>query len=244
MAAPSYRFTAYDLDSCIEMARVLHANGGVLTSDQLAHHLEYRSANNGAFNTRLANARLFGLVEGSSELRPSPRALRIMFPDFPAAAKEAKLEAFESVPLYAAVLDAYHGQPLPDEQGMKNALATRWGVSAVKVATVYARLMECAEQAGLFEIAGARTKMLKPAIPGQQPPQEPPHQGALRQSVASDMRSAATPTGISSNGLIQAALAELPVQEGASEEELQQWLAFFESALRVVYRLPKPRREA
>ena len=31
---------------------------------------------------------------------------------------------------------------------------------------------------------------------------------------------------------------ELPDAEGVTEEQLQQWLGFFESALRVVYRIP------
>lgn len=241
MATPRYRFTAYDLDSCIEMARALHANGGVLSTDQLAHHLDYKSANNGAFNTRLANARLFGLVDGSSELHPSARALQILFPDYPAAAQTAKLDAFEAVPLYAAVLEAYHGQPLPDEKGLKNALTTRWGVNADKVAMVYSRLMECAEQAGLFDMAGNRTKMLRPANGGRSA--VPEQTAALARptiQVDHEEPKGTTAAGVASNRLIQAALAELPDQEGATEEQVLQWLSFFESALRVVYRLPKP----
>jgi hypothetical protein len=242
MSGPKYRFTAYDLDSCVDMARVLHANGSVLTTDQLAHHLEYKSANNGAFNTRLANARLFGLVEGSAELRPTTRALRILFPDYPAEASAARLEAFEAVPLYAAVLSTYHGQPLPDEQGLKNALNTRFGVAPDKVAMVYSRLMECAEQAGLFQLAGARTKMLRPALGSSRPTDS--HVSAVAPTTAPGPSPAeAAPSrrveGVAGNGLIQAALAELPPQEGATEEELRQWLSFFESALRVVYRLPR-----
>ena len=237
MAAPHYRFTAYDMDSCLEMARVLHGNGGVLSPDQLAHQLGYKSANNGAFNTRLANARLFGLVEGSSELRSSTRAIQILFPDFPQAAKAARVEAFEAVPLYAAVLNAYHGLPLPDEKGLKNALATRWGVNADKVPTVYLRLIECAEQAGLFELAGGRTKLLRPII------SDPTSAGPTSEQVPVVDPAGATPSvtlpgGVAANALIQAALAELPPQGDVTEDQLRQWLAFFESALRVTYRLP------
>ncbi len=237
MATPRYRFTAYDLESCVELARTVHENGGALSRDALAHHLGYKSSSNGAFNTRLANARLFGLVDGSSELSPSDRAKTILFPDYPAAAAKARLDAFESVPLYAEVLKTYHGQPLPSEDGLKNALRTRWSVNADKVDMVHSRLLECAEQAGLFEAAGDRSKMLRPATNGSA-------QGA--QSTETRPVAAAEPapslvhgsTGVASNALVQAALSELPVTDEATEQQLRQWLAFFESALRVVYRLP------
>lgn len=239
MAAPRFRFAAYDLESCVQMAKAVHAGGGVLTVDQLADRLGYKSSNNGAFNTRLANARLFGLVDGSSELRPSERALRIMFPDFKAAGTQARIDAFEAVPLFGAVLDEYHGKPLPDEMGLKNALRTRWGVNEDKVGLVYSRLLESAEQAGLFEEAGGRTKLLRP--PNNGPVHTAASHGPVGAPAPARGEAIAPPTrssGVASNRLVQAALDELPDAEGVNEEQLQQWLGFFESALRVVYRIP------
>jgi hypothetical protein len=238
MAAPLFRFTSYDLDSCIELADAVQRNGGLLSSDQLAHHLEYKSANNGSFNTRLGNARLFGLVEGSSgEIRPTQRALTILHPDYPHEAERARVAAFEAVPLYGAVLNQYHGQPLPDETGLKNALATRWSISTDKVAMVYARMMDSAEQAGLFRQAGNRSKMLRPSpLVGTAiaaPMEAVPDPVAPAPRVVSSVAH-----GAAANKLVQAALDELPAPGDVTEEQLVQWLQFFESALRVVYRLP------
>lgn len=245
MTSLKYRYAMYDLNSCLEMVRTLHENGAALSPDTLAHQLGYKSANNGAFNTRLANARLFGLIEGSNELRPSRRALAILFPDRPEAARAARLEAFEAVPLFAAVLHEYHGQPLPTEQGLKNALTTRWGINTEKVAYVYARLMDSAEQAGLFDVAGSRSKMLRPSSARalleetEVVPAPTLHSAPAATSASIPAPAVVISGGLASNQLISAALAELPEVSEISEEHLLEWLKFFESALRVVYRLPR-----
>jgi hypothetical protein len=244
MAPPPFRFTSYDLDSSIEVARVLLERGnGVASADELAVFLGYSKAKNGAFLTRLANARLFGLVEGpSNQLRPTTRAVRLLRPDYPANADRARLEAFEEVPLFKVVLDHYHGQTLPDDTGLRNALETRWGIAANKSAFVLSRLMDSAEQAGLFRIAGNRSKMVRPTF-----------QVGHESHVAEDGNGAGgdeDDLGSDHGGtdghqrhprghkLIDGALELLPDGDW-TEEEMQQWLLLMEMALRVAYRLPK-----
>lgn len=240
MAAPTYRFCSFDLDTCVEVARAIHDGGGQLTTAELATRLGYKSHDNGSFNTRLANARLFGLVSGpSSAIRCTERAMEILHPDYPATAERARLEAFESVPLYSVVLAEYNGKPLPDEGGLRNALQGRWGITAEKTPSVLARMLDSAEQAGLFRTAGNRTRMVRPTING----------GEVRVTRASDasatppdlqvsVTSTAQVDGARYNKLVDGALDMLPPGDW-NEQELAQWLQFFESALRVVYRLPK-----
>ncbi|HEX6393442.1 MAG TPA: hypothetical protein VFZ97_08370 [Acidimicrobiales bacterium] len=242
MASPAYRFTTFDLNSCVELARIVQDNGGRLSSAELARLAGYRSDNNGSFNTRLANARLFGLLDGpSSALEPSPRLLDIIHPDFPATESRARIAAFEAVPLFHAVLEQYHGRPLPDEGGLRNALTTRWQITPEKAPAVLARLMDSAEQAGLFQVAGNRTTMIRPTI-------HEPSQG--RPAARDDIRPAVpepigvpgqvgTQSGARGNKVIDGALDLLPSDQTWDEDSLKLWLHFFEDALRLYYKLPR-----
>lgn len=248
MAPPPYRFTTYDLDSSIKVARVIWENGGLKSNAELAALLGYKGPNNGAFLTRVANAKLFGLVEGpSSALKPTERALSILQPDFPETADRARLEAFEDVPLFKAVLDQYDGQPLPSEEGLRNALETRWSIHTDKAGMVLSRLLESAEQAGLFRTTGNRSRMIRPTIGSADGRRGAP---APSDATASDPSRAATAgargsTGVivagpRSNKIIDGALDLLPSDSDWDEDGLRDWLGFFESALRLYYRLPTP----
>lgn len=238
MATPQYRFTSYDLDTCIEMAKAIQDGGGQLSAAALAHRLGYKSEVNGSFNTKLANARLFGLVEGvASALRPTQRALAILHPDYPAVADRARLEAFESVPLFSAVLDEYHGQPLPDETGLRNALTTRWQILPEKVAMVSGRLLDSAEQAGLFKVAGSRTKMIRPTFNGGAGATPPKAEHKIQEKPPPPPASPPA-TGARASKIIDGVLDMLPTTDTWNEQELTQWLAFFENALRLYYKLP------
>jgi hypothetical protein len=239
MATPAYRFCSFELDTCVEVARAVQDGGGQLTTAELATRLGYKSHDNGSFNTRLANSRLFGLISGpAGAIRCTDRALDILHPDYPATEDQARLEAFEGVPLYSVVLAEYNGKPLPDEAGLKNALVGRWGISADKATAVLARMLDSAEQAGLFRTAGNRSRIVRPTINGGQ--SRPSNVAGPQPSVREVPGPITAPRvdGARTNKLIDGALDMLPA-ENWSEEELAQWIAFFESALRVVYRLPR-----
>ena len=250
MAAQTTKYANYDLDSSIEVARALEALGGLASSDELAVRLEYSGKNNGAYLSRLASARLYGLVEGQSDrLSPSAAAISILRPDYPQTEARARLEAFERVPLNAAVLNAYQGKALPDTTGLRNALQVQWGVNPNNAATVLARLLDSAEQAGLFSTAGGRTRMIRPTLgrDAGSPPADSHRKDGHDQHDRADHDGAArrdpppAQADARRNKLIDGVLDELPELGGTwTENELQQWLSFLESALRVVYRLPRP----
>lgn len=167
----------YDLESCLEVAREVSANGGEVTGHTLAHLLGYKSVENGAFLSRVGAAKQFGLIDGSSTaLRVTARAMAILHPDFPETAARARFEAFMAVPLFGAVFESMQGKPLPPSKtGFKNMLRTQFGVGEKQLAVAAGRLLDSAQQAGLFDIAGTG-KMLKPLFStsgsGQTPPVE------------------------------------------------------------------------
>ncbi|MFC7496239.1 MULTISPECIES: hypothetical protein [unclassified Nocardioides] len=242
VVAPAFKFTSHDLDASIEVAKAIEDNGGIASQDELAVWLGYKSKNNGAFLSRIASARAFGLLTGQAgALEPSLRARNILRPDFPATEQRARLEAFEDVPLYKAVLDHYHGETLPDAKGLRNALETRWQIHEDRSTGVLGRLLDSAEQAGLFAVSGGRTRMIRPSL-GE----------AARRPAVSTGAAAATPTSTrhpTSHGVADARHHKVidgvldmlpPTDSDWPEPAMAQWLSFFESALRVVYRVPAP----
>jgi hypothetical protein len=242
MAAPPFRYVSYDLEFSEKAVRVLWDNraDGPVSAEELATLLGYTGRNNGAFLTRLGNLRLFGLLEGpSSALRVSDLARRILHPEYPEDADAARVEAFENVPLFKAVLDRYNGVPLPGESGMKNVLETTFGVSKEKSAFVLTRLMDSAEQAGLFKLVGNRTKMHRPSAISPRAASSPAPQSV--DHVAEPVAAVATaPTsGGRFSKLIEGVLDEFPEdRDGWTEPEMLQALSLLEQALRLYYRFP------
>jgi len=239
--ASTFRYPRYDLASSIEVARTLQQHGGTASQHELATYLAYKSAKNGAFLTRLAAARIFGLVEGSpSTVGLTPRAHTILQPDYPSTEVRARLEAFLSVPLFRAFLERYEGQPLPPQSGMRNALQTQFQVPREQASLALNRMLTSAEQAGLFAAAGNRTKMIRPTTsslsptPGASSDSHP----VLETRIETDRQTLPK--------LLEGALEELPDTAGGwSEQGLRDWLDLIEMALRVAYKVPRgPRGEA
>lgn len=225
----------YDLDSSVEVARTLHAHGGTASTHELASYLGYKSANNGAFLNRVAAARLFDLIEGSGKaIGLTPKAYDILQPDYPETADTARLNAFLGVPLFQSFLDKYEGRPLPPLNGIQNAL-TQFGVPAKNVKHVAGRLLDSAEQAGLFRASPDRSKMIRPSITGPvQPSRASTAGGDGGQSVAPF----SVPTANRYPKLIEGALEQLPDSGTWNESDLEQWLKLMEISLRMVYRIP------
>lgn len=235
MAADVVRFPTYDLDAAIEVARQIHERGGgVASANEVAKFLGYKSANNGAFLNRLAAARLFGLIDGRAPaLRITDRALDIIRPPSPDAGSQARLDAFENVPVYASFLTQVVGRDLAAPEGLRNTLG-RLGIPERQQAAALARLLDSAEQAGLFRIAGDRSQMIRPTL----------HQRAAAAPEAS--RAAEPEAGVMPvrfPKMIEGALETLPSDRSWDEDEFREWLDLFERALRVHYRLPRPRGE-
>jgi len=170
-----HRYPVYDLNEAIEVARAIRDQaGGACTREHLAAFLSYRSTNNGAFLSRLASARLFGLVETSGrELVPTRLADTILTPEWPDEAVEARAEAFMTVPLYRVIYGRYEGAALPPEVGLRNALHSTYGIPENRTAIAYRVLMDSAAQAGFFAArGGGRTNLIKPLIRADKTPSQ------------------------------------------------------------------------
>jgi hypothetical protein len=147
----------YDLAAAIEVARLADSAGGTIAPDLLAPALGYSGTNNGAYLSRVASARLFGVVSGRGpRLELTERGRRILDGSAPDASL-AKSEAFLAVPLFRAVADAVEQRAgrLPDD--LADWLVDEFGEVAGKAQTVADQLIASGGQAGLIR----RTEMGK-----------------------------------------------------------------------------------
>lgn len=176
------KFPVYALADSVVAAKAIHEKGGgSATHDHLAAFLGYKGAKNGAFVNRVASAKLFGLIEGPpSRLVITGRAQKILMPINAGDHRQALVDAFMSVPLYAAIYRENQGKDLPPEFGMKNALRTMFGVVPGRIAEAYRAFMASADTAGFFEVRGSKTQLIMPMVLNL-PPTAPP-EGETEQS--------------------------------------------------------------
>lgn len=179
------QFPYQDLDSAVSVARAMHEAGGVaLSRDQLAGVMKL-SASGGNFVTKIAAARLFGLVtvsNGNYELT----ALGFDIVD-EQRQRAARADAFLSVPLYFRTFEEFRGKQLPPRpHGLEQAFV-RFGVAPKQRSNARLIFDKSATQAGFF--ANGNDRLVKPIIAGAS--------GAERKST--DAASAAQ-TAVSGDG--------------------------------------------
>jgi len=164
-AQSGVRFPYFDLEKSVEVAKVMHEQGGGRCDlAQLATLLGYSGVGNGAFRVRVSAAKMFGVIEDADGegLRVSARGQAIVAPISDAAAMRARVDAFMGVDLFKKVYDQFHGTSLPEEVGLRNLLQTRYRVVQDRIAPTIRIMLDSAEQAGLFKAAGNRTRMVLP----------------------------------------------------------------------------------
>jgi hypothetical protein len=174
-------FPYWDLDSSIEVARVIHERaGGSCDLPQLATLLGYSGISNGSFRTRVAAAKMFGVIESTDDnkLRVSSRGRSVVAPVTVADGSKARVEAFMAVDLFKKVFDRFNGTTLPENIGLRNLLQNEYQVVPDRIAPTVRILLDSADQAGLFQMAGNRTRMVMPVgtAPAASPPAPPPVQ--------------------------------------------------------------------
>ena len=148
VARSRFRSVRYDLAAAVEVARLVDSAGGAVAGDILAPALGYSGTNNGAYLTRVANARLFGLVSGrGSRFEVTERGRRILAGDGPDALA-ARRDAFLSVPLFRAVADTATGAVTTSRTTWRRWLVDDFGEAATKAQTVADRLVASAGRPG------------------------------------------------------------------------------------------------
>lgn len=169
-------FPYFGLERSVEVARVIHDKaGGRCTRAQLASLLGYSGVKNGGFLTRISAAKMFGLVDEIGDaIILTDRAKKILAPVTPADIEQAKLDAFMSVELYRRVFEDFDGHTLPAAVGLKNKFLNEYKVVPAQVDAALRNLMDSAESAGMFKVAGTRSRLIKPIIAGRDSEMPPP----------------------------------------------------------------------
>ncbi len=151
MARSTFRSVSYDLESVMEVARQLSSRPGGTSSTELASALGYSGARNGAFLTRLANARLFGLVTGASGgLTLTDRGRRAVSLA-PTDSGPARREALLAVPLFRALVERYAGSEVPSRDRLESELRVDFGESPAKARVTATKFLDSVRQAGALQ---------------------------------------------------------------------------------------------
>ena len=172
-------FPYYSLDKSIEVPKLIHERaGGRCGRGQLAGLLGYSGVKNGGFLTRMSAAKMFGLIEENGDaITLTERAKKILSPVRPSDAEQARLDAFLAVELFRKVFEDFDGHTLPATDGLSNLFLTQYKIVPNQVAPALRNLMDSADSAGLFRVAGNRSKLIRPLIrndgAGAPPPPAP-----------------------------------------------------------------------
>lgn len=231
-------FPYLDLDTAIEVAHAMYKTRG--HSSMEAHELAATMDQtlSGAFRLKTGTARIFGLTEkeGRDATRLSDIGLRIIEPD---TEKQARAEAFLSVPLYSAIYDNYKGQRLPPPKALEREME-RLGVSNKQTDKARQAFERSARQAGFF--AKGEDRLVKPHFDGDFASKAPETQKDHTDDSKIDNRR--TGGGVGGGGntptelhpLIQGLLVTLP-EPGApwSEHDRSAWLGMAESIFKMIY---------
>jgi len=154
MARSRFRSVRYDLAASIEVARLADSAGGTIAPDLLAPALGYSGTNNGAYLSRVASARLFGVVAGrGARLELTDRGRQILAGVEPGSSRSRR-DAFLSVPLFRAVADTAdsRGGRLPED--LARWLVDAFGEPDHKARSAAEQLIASAGQAGLLRRTG------------------------------------------------------------------------------------------
>lgn len=168
----SIQFPYLDLDAAVSVAQAVFNAGGVaLTREQLAGVLGL-SLGSGNFVLKTATARTFGLMaannQGKQEL--TDLGFRVVSPD-EKIRRQARADAFLTVPLYRKAYEEFKGRPLPPRpHGLEQAFV-KFGVAIKQRTNARLAFDKSARQAGFYDSGDDR--LVEPIIVrgGGSPPQ-------------------------------------------------------------------------
>ena len=117
MRVGRFRVPDYRLPDLIQDTKKIYEKYGseaVTDMDTLAMLLGHKSSKSGAFLTKLASLRAFGLVEGRGEIRVTDLGKKVTFPESEKAELEALEEIIKRIPLWRELYERF-GTQLPDD---------------------------------------------------------------------------------------------------------------------------------
>lgn len=153
-------FPYNDLKSSMELAEALYNNVGLgeCDDDQLAAWTGQSSKSSG-FRVQVSAARMFGVLAGDSGRHRLTELGRELVD--PQKAREAKVRAFLTVPLYKAVYEKYKGGVIPPAAALERDFV---GLGVAEKQKDRARQVfeRAADQAGFF--AHGKNRLVAPGI--------------------------------------------------------------------------------
>lgn len=154
------KFPYSDQDEAKRVASNIHEHTGMeCTTVQLADWFN-QPPNSGTFKQRISAAQLFGFAQTGpgGKIRLTSLGRRVVDPN---QEKQARAEAFLSVPLYRAIHDKYKGYTLPPSDALEQDIVTL-GVPPKQAARARIAFERSATQAGYFRHASNR--LVEPAF--------------------------------------------------------------------------------
>lgn len=225
----SIGFPYMDLEASIKLAEAVHNNVGLgdCEDDQLAAWTT-QSAKSSTFRIQVYAARMFGVLEGESgHHRLTALGRSIVDPN---QARAAKVQAFLSVPLYAAVFDKYKGGTLPPTAALEREMVGL-GVSDKQKDRARQVFERAAEQAGFFE--HGKNRLVQPGLASRSdkssetpPPPPPPPPGGGGGGGG----------GVTGDMLLDALIAKLPKAGQTWDVDARiTWLKMVEMGFQLAY---------
>lgn len=220
-------FPYADLNSAVELANAIHHNvgSGECDDDQLAAWTN-QSVKSSGFRTQIYSARMFGVMEREGgRHRLSQLGNAVVDTN---RARQARAQAFLTVPLYGAIYDAHRGGVIPPAAALEREIVGL-GVAEKQKGKARQVFERSADQAGFFE--HGRNRLVLPGIAAGQ------HEGGDSRDEENDGASSSGGSGGSGAGdpLIQALIQKLPKNAPWPIRERRTWIAMLEMAFNVVY---------
>lgn len=228
------QFPYGDLNHALEVTRAIHSNSGdQCTLDQLAAWLKHDNVDSGAFQGKVATARIFGLIEtGRKQVNLTPLGSNAVDPQ---QERQARVDAFLHVQLYRAIFDKYRGRLLPPGVGLEREMANL-GVSPKQTDKARQAFQRSADQAGLF--AHGRDRLVMPAdtsaereVPGPETWQPQTVEGESRRGFGGGQ----PPSDL--HPFIQGLLGTLPAPDSVwPQDERTKWLETAQNIFGLIYK--------
>jgi hypothetical protein len=221
-------FPYADLGEAEHAAAQVADSWGQCRPEQLAAWLGHSTLNSGAFRNKVAAAKMFGILEGTRNLIVLTGLGRRILENH--NKRQARVEAFLSVPLYRAVFEAHRGERIPGTLGLELEMV-RLGVSRTQVQTARQVFVRSAELAGFSE--SASNQLVLPRGTVFPPPQSP--EAVERAAAGRDL--AESPRYPK---LIEAVLEQAPWNRPWDEPGFSAWASLLVSAARIHFKLSDP----
>ncbi len=222
-------FPYADLESAVELAKVIHDKAGSSCEvDELAAWMG-QSPSGGTFRSRLGAARLFGLIETGQGRVTLTQAGRDAL-DGSGNERSARVEAFLNVALFRAMYDHHKGNALPPPPAIERQME-QLGVSPKQKQRARQTFTTSAQYAGFIDPATGR--FVKPGI--AQKDEAAPRDETKREDRSGDDGDGGG-TGLNLDPLLVALLKKIPpTKDGWPGAKRVRWFKTFAMNVSQIY---------